>query len=124
MRLGACCFASAACGKRNPKDDEFNSSISVTQSGFDSPATQSPSSRKRVCRSNKNNAQASERLAFFTLSRRMRMLVLSRKCGETIYIGKDIEITVMRVAGNNVKLAIKAPDGVKILRAELRKEGN
>ena len=52
------------------------------------------------------------------------MLVLARKLGETIYIGNDIEVTVMKVSGNNVKLAIKAPDGVKILRAELRKEGN
>jgi len=52
------------------------------------------------------------------------MLVLARKPGETIYIGKDIEITVMKVSGNNVKLAIKAPDGVKILRAELRKKEN
>jgi len=52
------------------------------------------------------------------------MLVLARKPGETIYIGNDIEITVMKVSGNNVKLVIKAPDGVKILRAELRKEGN
>ena len=52
------------------------------------------------------------------------MLVLSRKCGETIYIGDDIEVTVMQIRGGAVRLAIKAPDGVKILRAELRKEEN
>jgi len=61
---------------------------------------------------------------FFQTIKEDEMLVLARKPGETIYIGKDIEITVMRVSGNNVKLAIKAPDGVKILRAELRKKEN
>jgi carbon storage regulator len=61
---------------------------------------------------------------FFKSIKEDAMLVLARKPGETIYIGNDIEITVMRVAGNNVKLAIKAPDGVKILRAELRKKEN
>ncbi len=46
------------------------------------------------------------------------MLVLSRKLGETIVIGNDITLTVIEVKGNRVRLAIEAPDQVRILRAE------
>ncbi|KUO65596.1 MAG: carbon storage regulator CsrA [Gracilibacter sp. BRH_c7a] len=47
------------------------------------------------------------------------MLVLSRKVNETILIGDDIEIVVVAVAGDNVRLGIKAPKDVKILRSEV-----
>ena len=47
------------------------------------------------------------------------MLVLSRKCGEKIVIENDITVTVVEVKGNRVRLAIEAPDQVRILRAEL-----
>jgi carbon storage regulator len=47
------------------------------------------------------------------------MLVLSRKPGEKIVIGDDITLTVVRVQGNQVRLAIDAPDDVRILRGEL-----
>ena len=46
------------------------------------------------------------------------MLVLSRKAGEKIMIGDDIEVTIIRSAGNRVKIGISAPDDVKILRTE------
>ena len=48
------------------------------------------------------------------------MLVLSRKSGETIRIGRDIILQIRRVTGNRVVLAIKAPRNVRILRGELR----
>ncbi len=48
------------------------------------------------------------------------MLVLSRKIGETIHVGKDIVIEVRRMAGNRVSLAIGAPKSVRILRGELK----
>ncbi len=48
------------------------------------------------------------------------MLVLSRKSGETIRIGKDIILQIRRVSGSRVVLAIKAPRNVRILRGELR----
>ncbi|MBO7747232.1 carbon storage regulator CsrA [Paenibacillus sp. MWE-103] len=47
------------------------------------------------------------------------MLVLSRKKGETIMIGNDIEITVLDVLADGVKLGITAPKEVGILRKEL-----
>jgi carbon storage regulator len=47
------------------------------------------------------------------------MLVLSRKLNESIVIGGDIEITVVSLRGNHVRLGITAPDSVGILREEL-----
>jgi carbon storage regulator len=47
------------------------------------------------------------------------MLVLSRKPGETVVIGGGIKVTVVEVKGNRVRLAVEAPDQVRILRAEL-----
>ncbi|NBD26714.1 carbon storage regulator CsrA [Paenibacillus glycinis] len=47
------------------------------------------------------------------------MLVLSRKKGETIMIGNDIELTVLEVLADGVKLGISAPREVGILRKEL-----
>jgi carbon storage regulator len=47
------------------------------------------------------------------------MLVLSRKIGETVVIGGNIEVTVTRVAGNRVTLGISAPSSVRVVRAEL-----
>ena len=47
------------------------------------------------------------------------MLVLSRKPNETICIGSDITIKVVRVSGGRVRLAIEAPDHVRIQRGEL-----
>lgn len=50
------------------------------------------------------------------------MLVVGRKKGESIIIGDDIEITVVKVEDGAVKLAISAPKDVTILRKELVKE--
>lgn len=47
------------------------------------------------------------------------MLVLSRKKGESIIIGDDIELTVLSVDGDTIKLGIKAPKQVDILRKEI-----
>lgn len=46
------------------------------------------------------------------------MLVLSRKQGESIQIGDDITITVLRI-GTNVRIGIDAPKSVTVLRSEL-----
>jgi len=50
------------------------------------------------------------------------MLVLSRKKGESIWLGDQIEITISEVKGDQVRIAINAPKNVTILRGELRKE--
>jgi carbon storage regulator len=47
------------------------------------------------------------------------MLVLSRKSGESIRIGQDVEVTVLAVQGNKVRLGIAAPAGISIWRTEL-----
>jgi carbon storage regulator CsrA len=47
------------------------------------------------------------------------MLVLSRKCGETIHIGDKITITVVRAHGNRIRIGIDAPEELRILRGEL-----
>lgn len=47
------------------------------------------------------------------------MLVLSRQRDETIMIGDDIEVTVVDVRGDKVRLGIKAPAGVPVHRKEV-----
>ena len=47
------------------------------------------------------------------------MLALSRKPGEIVVIGNDIEITILEVKGEQVKVGIKAPQSVAIYRKEL-----
>lgn len=49
------------------------------------------------------------------------MLVLSRKVGQRIVIGKNITVVVNRVAGNRVTLGIEAPDDVHIIRGEVER---
>jgi len=51
------------------------------------------------------------------------VLVLSRKTGESIRIGPDIEIRVLAVQGKNVRLGISAPSDTSIWRAELITDG-
>ena len=48
------------------------------------------------------------------------MLVLSRKLGEKIVIGEGIELMVVAVNGNRVKLGIAAPQDCRIVRSECR----
>lgn len=47
------------------------------------------------------------------------MLVLLRRSGESIVIGEDIEITVVEVQGDKVKVGISAPKQIPVLRKEL-----
>ena len=47
------------------------------------------------------------------------MLVLSRKQSERIRLGNDIIVTVVRVAGDKVRLGIEAPANIVVLRDEL-----
>ena len=47
------------------------------------------------------------------------MLVLSRKIGESIMIGDDIELVVVEIKGDQVRLGVKAPKEVSIYRNEV-----
>lgn len=47
------------------------------------------------------------------------MLVLTRKPGQSIMIGDDVEIQVLSVAGEKVRLGVTAPREVSIFRNEV-----
>ncbi|MCL2171447.1 MAG: carbon storage regulator CsrA [Defluviitaleaceae bacterium] len=47
------------------------------------------------------------------------MLALTRKKGESIIIGENIEIVVLGIAGDQVKLGIAAPRTIAINRKEI-----
>ncbi len=47
------------------------------------------------------------------------MLIISRKINEKIKIGDDIEITIISIDKNQVKIGIEAPKKISILRSEL-----
>lgn len=47
------------------------------------------------------------------------MLTLTRKAGQKIRIGDDIEIVVREIRGRQVRLGISAPSGLPVYREEL-----
>ena len=47
------------------------------------------------------------------------MLVLSRKLGEKVRIGDDIDLVILEVKGNRVRIGLSAPAQVHIVRQEL-----
>ena len=47
------------------------------------------------------------------------MLVLTRKNGESIKIGDDIEITIVSAKNDQVKIGIKAPKNIEVFRKEI-----
>ncbi|MBW9151960.1 carbon storage regulator CsrA [Clostridium estertheticum] len=50
------------------------------------------------------------------------MLVIGRKKSESLLIGEDIEITIVKIENGSVKIAIDAPREISILRKELYRE--
>ena len=47
------------------------------------------------------------------------MLVLTRKSQDSIRIGDNIKVTILRIKGNTVRIGVEAPDDVRIVRGEL-----
>lgn len=47
------------------------------------------------------------------------MLILTRKIGESLLIGDDVEITVLSIRGSQVKLGVKAPKEISVHREEI-----
>ena len=47
------------------------------------------------------------------------MLALSRKVGESLVIGNNVEITILEVKGEQIKIGIDAPKSVPVYRKEL-----
>ncbi len=50
------------------------------------------------------------------------MLVLARKVNESIMIGDDIEVVVVDIKGDQIKLGIRAPKQVAVHRTEIYRE--
>ena len=50
------------------------------------------------------------------------MLVLSRKSNQSIIVGDDVEIMIVEIKGDQVKLGIKAPRSVRVYRGEIYDE--
>jgi carbon storage regulator len=48
------------------------------------------------------------------------MLILTRRVGESLIIGEDIEVTVCGVNGNQIRIGINAPKDIAVDRAEIR----
>ncbi len=47
------------------------------------------------------------------------MLILTRRAGESLRIGEDVEVTVMAINGAQVRIGIRAPVNVSVDREEI-----
>lgn len=47
------------------------------------------------------------------------MLILTRRYGQTIFIGSDVKVTVLAIHGNQVRIGITAPKEVPVNREEV-----
>ena len=47
------------------------------------------------------------------------MLILTRRVGETLMIGEDVNVTVLGVKGNQVRIGVNAPKEVAVHREEI-----
>lgn len=47
------------------------------------------------------------------------MLILTRRVGETLMIGDDVKITILKVSGNQIRIGVEAPKDVSVHREEV-----
>jgi carbon storage regulator len=66
------------------------------------------------CRSTDESHEAA-----WHLSENQPVLILTRRVGETVMIGEDVTVTVLRVKGNQVRLGVNAPKSVSVQREEI-----
>ena len=58
-------------------------------------------------------------VAYRPAEKELNMLVLSRQKDESIIIGDDVEITIVDVRGDKVRLGINAPRSISVHRKEI-----
>jgi carbon storage regulator len=47
------------------------------------------------------------------------MLILTRKPGESLYIGDNVKVTIVEIKGNQIRVGIEAPSELRIYREEI-----
>ena len=47
------------------------------------------------------------------------MLILSRRAGESIYIGDNVRVSVLKIQGSQIKLGFEVPENVGVYREEV-----
>jgi len=47
------------------------------------------------------------------------MLILTRRVGETIMVGDEVQVTVLGIKGNQIRIGIKAPEEIAVHREEI-----
>ncbi len=50
------------------------------------------------------------------------MLILTRKPGESLYIGDNVKVTIVEIKGNQIRVGIDAPADLRIYREEIYKQ--
>jgi carbon storage regulator len=63
--------------------------------------------------------RAAENAQFQAPSREATMLVLTRKSNQSIMIGDDIEVSVLAIMGEKVRIGIQAPRDIPVFRKEV-----
>ncbi len=58
-------------------------------------------------------------VAYRPAEKELNMLVLSRQKDESIIIGDDVEVTIVDVRGDKVRLGISAPRSISVHRKEI-----
>ena len=47
------------------------------------------------------------------------MLILTRRVGETIMVGDEVQVTVLGVKGNQIRIGVNAPQEIAVHREEI-----
>jgi len=47
------------------------------------------------------------------------MLILTRRVGETIMVGDEVQVTVLGIKGNQIRIGINAPEAIAVHREEI-----
>lgn len=49
------------------------------------------------------------------------MLILTRRIGESLWIGDDVQVAVLSIKGGQVRIGVNAPKGIPVHREEIYK---